>query len=597
MHPVQTESPANGEPRLKVDLTQIPVHNKDALEVRPKLMVGSRGRSGDSGKLNLEGMPVQAKPAIGQGEDKSSQEASRVLMVGKESETVRPLSRQPEFRGLSSELISERVGGKSDRSTPVQRQEEGKKAENKTGLPDRLKEGIESMSGYDLSGVRVNYNSQKPAQLNAHAYTQGHVIEVAPGQERHLPHEAWHVVQQMQDRVRATVHLKDNVLVNDEDHLEKEADAMGKKALLTHNFPREALGHHQSKKSFNHIIQRVQVSIALEDQQIVTELANGYYKLLDSNSYIHAEQVKNDRVSSDISRYVTAYLQGNLTLYRGMPSWHPAWFSVFQKNSIPPLGSGELPDFETQKTSFIPFSPNRTIAVSAAMSRSGMGPGDQIEAVSNLSHHDAEARGAVLSVTIGPGTPVAFYNDGEIQVKGPINEFEIDRIQMGNPLTEVYNEPSLGEQQVRDITPLFSNAEASSYRKKFGSLRHEDIKVIYAMVDENNRFAPIVRQITDEAETYFRKSVVPETGVNETAGYTQEKKNELAMQSTLYAARIRAVQQIGAKITEYLNGDDTVAEKRRKRLNVENVFLPQILSSHRPQKIDGSSVLGLLNYC
>jgi len=120
-------------------------------------------------------------------------------MVGKERETDRQQSRQalPEFRGLSSELISQREVRQSDRETPVQRQSEEMKAENKTGLPDRLKEGIESMSGYDLSGVRVNYNSPKPAQLNAHAYTQGHAIEVAPGQERHLPHEAWHVVQQM----------------------------------------------------------------------------------------------------------------------------------------------------------------------------------------------------------------------------------------------------------------------------------------------------------------------------------------------------------------------------------------------------------------
>jgi len=56
---------------------------------------------------------------------------------------------------------------------PQSSREEEKKAENKTGLPDSLKEGIESLSGFDLSGVRVNYNSPKPAQLNAHAYTQG----------------------------------------------------------------------------------------------------------------------------------------------------------------------------------------------------------------------------------------------------------------------------------------------------------------------------------------------------------------------------------------------------------------------------------------
>ena len=76
----------------------------------------------------------------------------------------------------------------------VQKQEA--KAENKTGLPDNLKSGIENLSGVDISDVNVHYNSDKPAQLNAHAYAQGTDIHVAPGQEKHLAHEAWHTVQQ-----------------------------------------------------------------------------------------------------------------------------------------------------------------------------------------------------------------------------------------------------------------------------------------------------------------------------------------------------------------------------------------------------------------
>ena len=126
-----------------------------------------------------------------------------------------------------------------DGETPVQRQEEEKKAENKTGLPDRLKEGIESLSGYDLSGVRVNYNSPKPAQLNAHAYTQGQAIEVAPGQERHLPHESWHVVQQMQGRVRPTMEVN-GVGVNGDRGLEREADVMGRRATRVEAHAHEA---------------------------------------------------------------------------------------------------------------------------------------------------------------------------------------------------------------------------------------------------------------------------------------------------------------------------------------------------------------------
>lgn len=111
----------------------------------------------------------------------------------------------------------------------VQRLPEAGAAPNATGMPDALKSGIESMSGMDLSDVRVSYNSTKPAQLEAAAYTQGNTIHVAPGGESHLPHEAWHVVQQRQGRVQPTMELN-GARINDDPALEKEADLMGSRA-------------------------------------------------------------------------------------------------------------------------------------------------------------------------------------------------------------------------------------------------------------------------------------------------------------------------------------------------------------------------------
>lgn len=104
------------------------------------------------------------------------------------------------------------------------------KKENNTGLPDNLKSGVENLSGYAMDDVKVHYNSSQPAQLNALAYAQGTDIHVAPGQERHLPHEAWHVAQQKQGRVQATMQMKEGVPVNDDAGLENEADVMGAKA-------------------------------------------------------------------------------------------------------------------------------------------------------------------------------------------------------------------------------------------------------------------------------------------------------------------------------------------------------------------------------
>lgn len=108
---------------------------------------------------------------------------------------------------------------------------------NTTGLPDKLKSGIENLSGHSMDDVKVHYNSSQPAQLNAHAYAQGTDIHLAPGQEKHLPHEAWHVVQQKQGRVKPTMQMKGKVNINDDKGLEKEADVMGAKVIQRLGIP------------------------------------------------------------------------------------------------------------------------------------------------------------------------------------------------------------------------------------------------------------------------------------------------------------------------------------------------------------------------
>ncbi|MEX1827334.1 DUF4157 domain-containing protein [Luteibacter sp. CQ10] len=98
-----------------------------------------------------------------------------------------------------------------------------------SGLPQALRQGVETLSGISMAGVSVHYNSSAPMQMHAHAYAQGRNIYLGPGQERHLPHEAWHVVQQAQGRVRPTVQMA-GAHVNDDPALEREADVMGAKA-------------------------------------------------------------------------------------------------------------------------------------------------------------------------------------------------------------------------------------------------------------------------------------------------------------------------------------------------------------------------------
>ncbi len=104
-----------------------------------------------------------------------------------------------------------------------------KAAVNRTGVPDHMKRQYEELSGLSMDDVRVHYNSGKPSQLGALAYTQGNHVYVAPGQERQLGHELGHVIQQKQGRVRATDYFG-GVAVNLDDRLEREADAYDRQA-------------------------------------------------------------------------------------------------------------------------------------------------------------------------------------------------------------------------------------------------------------------------------------------------------------------------------------------------------------------------------
>ncbi|MGH6900473.1 MAG: DUF4157 domain-containing protein, partial [Geminicoccaceae bacterium] len=98
-----------------------------------------------------------------------------------------------------------------------------------TGMPGDLRAGLEELSGLDLSTVRVHRNSAGPARIDALAYTHGTDIHLAPGQEKHLPHEGWHAVQQMQGRVRPTTQTK-GISINHDHALENEAEVMGARA-------------------------------------------------------------------------------------------------------------------------------------------------------------------------------------------------------------------------------------------------------------------------------------------------------------------------------------------------------------------------------
>lgn len=127
------------------------------------------------------------------------------------------------------------------------------------GLPSQLKNGIEHLSGYSMDDVRVHYNSSKPASIQAHAYAQNNQIHLAAGQEKHLSHEAWHVVQQKQGRVKPTIQMM-GLAINDDISLEKEADTMGQKATQV-GAKRDVTTQMMVVNSNNEALQRAAIEI------------------------------------------------------------------------------------------------------------------------------------------------------------------------------------------------------------------------------------------------------------------------------------------------------------------------------------------------
>lgn len=160
----------------------------------------------------------------------ASPTVQRMLTLQRLADTpAQPVQRVEEEEPLQGRMIQRVEDEDLLQGKAIQRQRAAPSTAVQGGLPGNLRDGIEHLSGMSMADVRVHRNSDKPAQVGAHAYAQGRDIHLATGQEKHLPHEAWHIVQQAQGRVQPTMQAK-GVAINDDPGLEAEADRMGSAA-------------------------------------------------------------------------------------------------------------------------------------------------------------------------------------------------------------------------------------------------------------------------------------------------------------------------------------------------------------------------------
>ncbi|AFY57575.1 DNA/RNA non-specific endonuclease [Rivularia sp. PCC 7116] len=266
----EVESAVVGESGLNLSFVKVPVHGGGLPVVQRKFTIGAAGDRYEQEADRVASQVVQRKNAPDTSLMTQEPLSHRLEASEEEAKLAKPeislLQREIALAQIQGEEMREELqmkpmvqrradGGEASgdltsginrtrvSATPAvqlqrmadnhsaQQQQPIQKKENNTGLPDNLKTGIENLSGYSMEDVKVHYNSEKPAQLQAHAYAQGTVIYLGPGREKHLPHETWHVVQQKQGRVKPTIQMLGEVKVNDDVGLEKEADVMGATAI------------------------------------------------------------------------------------------------------------------------------------------------------------------------------------------------------------------------------------------------------------------------------------------------------------------------------------------------------------------------------
>jgi len=232
---VQTKSQALGSECFKRDLTQIPVSHKDTPEVQPKLMVGSRGRSGDSGKQNLEelhGIPVQAKLAIGEPDDRYEREADRAA-----KQVVQQVN-GPQSRQLQQQqtilkrkpMLQHQGDGVPMAAAPELESAIARSRGTGQPLSDRIREPMEkAFGGVDFSRVKVHTDGTSDRlnqSMQAKAFTTGQDVFFrqgaynpgSQGGQELLAHELTHVVQQNAGTVKRQIVQRNG----DDDRKKKE---------------------------------------------------------------------------------------------------------------------------------------------------------------------------------------------------------------------------------------------------------------------------------------------------------------------------------------------------------------------------------------
>lgn len=186
--------------------------------------------------------------------------------------------------------------------------------------------------------------------------------------------------------------------------------------------------------------------------------------------YVKADLVSEGRVRSSMAGYILRYIYGGIPQYRGIPRWHPTWHEVTGSHLIRPLGRGRQPDFDTHNTSFIPFAPTENVARGAATAARGMGAKDKAEFVNGYQRAQGDGEvGLVATAFATPAMDLAFINETEIQIRGPLMAANIEIFRMSTTEHQALGNGYPNElRETRPGTP--TEEQKADYRAQYGRL-------------------------------------------------------------------------------------------------------------------------------
>jgi len=109
--------------------------------------------------IQRQEIPEEEKPLQGKFENKPEMSCPLCFAA--------PIVQRQELEDEEKPLQGKMVETIQRQEIPEEEEPIQKKRENNTGMPDNLKAGVESLSGIDMSDVRVHYNSSKPLKVEA----------------------------------------------------------------------------------------------------------------------------------------------------------------------------------------------------------------------------------------------------------------------------------------------------------------------------------------------------------------------------------------------------------------------------------------------